>query len=292
MARPRPPASKTVIMNSTSFFANLPLAYLTAVSWAFIAFLVGRVVKRHATIDIFWGSGFLMVLLESLFVSRAWSHSAAAHPWWAVSHHARVFRLIVLICVALWSLRLSIYLAIRQRGSAEDPRYLYIMRGARGRNENLYALMKIYLLQGTLMWFVSLPLQWMAFAKSFNAPLVSLGVALVAIGLFFEAVGDGQLRRFAQNPANAGTTMSSGLWKYTRHPNYFGDSVVWWGLYLMAMSTGIGAATILSPLVMTWLLTRLSGVPMLEVRLRKTRAGYEEYVARTSAFFPRPPKKA
>jgi steroid 5-alpha reductase family enzyme len=131
----------------------------------------------------------------------------------------------VLVAVATWSLRLSTHLAVRQRGSQENSRYVTIMKGANGRSETLYAPKTIYGLQGLRIWFVALPLQRVAFSKSFDG-LVVVGLVLVATGVYFEAVGDEQLRRFIKNPANAGTTMSHGLWRYTRHPNYFGDAVV------------------------------------------------------------------
>jgi len=276
-------------MNS-HFFSNLPLALLTAWAWAFCAFLVGRAVKRHATIDIFWGSGFLWIYLESLWFSHSQSSSSGGNWWFNSSLNGHAIRWIILGAVALWSLRLSIHLAIRQKGSAEDSRYVWIMRGASDGNKTLYALRKIYGLQGLLMWFVSLPLQWMAFATSFNF-LVWVGLAIVLIGVYFEAIGDEQLRRFVANPANSGTTMNTGLWRYTRHPNYFGDACVWVGFFICALSTKYGFITILSPTLMVWLLTSLSGKPMLEKKLTKTRDGYNEYIAATSSFFPRPPKK-
>jgi steroid 5-alpha reductase family enzyme len=264
-----------------SFLANLPIALATAWLWALLAFFVGRVVHRHATIDVFWGAGFVVVYLESLFVAHA-THSGAA-----VSYATRD---VVLAFVALWGLRLAIYLARRQRGAKEDTRYVFIMRGARGRNETLYALRMIYGLQGLLLWFVSMPLQWTAFHERVDGLFVP-GLVVVAIGVFFEATGDEQLRRFIKDPANRATTMNRGLWRYTRHPNYFGDTVVWCGFYVVAASSGWGWLTILSPLAMIYLLTSLSGRPMLERKLTKTRAGYDEYVATTSSFIPRPPRK-
>lgn len=273
-------------MRATSFFLNLPYALLSALAWAFLAFLVGRLVKRHATIDVFWGAGFLVVYVESLLASRQLS-STSTHPWW---HEGNTARMAVLVAVAVWSLRLSTHLAMRQRGSKEDSRYVYIMRGAQGRHETLYALRKIYGLQGVLLWFISIPLQLTAFSSRFDA-VIFLGLALVTLGVYFEAVGDEQLRRFVTDPANAGQTLNRGLWRYTRHPNYFGDSVVWVGLFLCATSTSFGVLTVLSPVAMLYLLTSLSGKPLLERKLTKTRAGYEEYVASTSSFIPRPPKR-
>jgi steroid 5-alpha reductase family enzyme len=270
-----------------SFLANLPLALAAAWCWTLLAFVVGRVVHRHATIDIFWGAGFVVVYLESLLVSVLAAHSAPK-PVSASLSYAN--RLVVLAFVALWGLRLAIYLARRQRGAKEDARYIFIMKGARGRHETLYALRMIYGLQGLLLWFVSMPVQWIAFHERVNA-LFLPGLAIVAVGVFFEATGDEQLRRFIKDPANRGTTMNRGLWRYTRHPNYFGDTVVWCGFYVVACSSGWGWLTIVSPLAMIYLLTSLSGKPMLERKLTKTRAGYDEYVATTSSFIPRPPRQ-
>jgi steroid 5-alpha reductase family enzyme len=270
-----------------SFLENLPLSLVTALVWTLLAFLVGRIVKRHATIDVFWGAGFTVVYLESLLVVR----HVTFPPGFKGALIAPGFadRYLVLAAVALWGLRLSVHLALRQRGSKEDPRYIMIVKGARGRHETLYALKMIYGLQGLLLWFVSLPLQWIAFHERFDA-LLYVGLGLVAIGIFFEATGDEQLRRFVANPANRGTTMNHGLWRYTRHPNYFGDAVVWCGFYVAACSAGWGVLTILSPAVMLWLLTSLSGKPMLERQLTRTRAGYDEYVATTRSFVPWFPK--
>jgi steroid 5-alpha reductase family enzyme len=270
-----------------TFLANLPLALVTAWVWALLAFLVGRIVHRHATIDVFWGAGFIVVYLESLFVAHRSSTSIRTNV--PTSHFdARYF---VLAFVALWGLRLAVHLALRQRGGAEDTRYVFIMKGARGRNETLYALRMIYGLQGLLLWFVSIPLQWIAFRTQFDWLLVP-GFVLVTIGVLFEATGDEQLRAFVADPSTRGTTLASGLWRYTRHPNYFGDAVVWCGFYVVACSSGWGVLTLLSPIAMIFLLTSLSGKPMLERKLTKTRAGYDEYVASTSSFIPWPPKRA
>jgi steroid 5-alpha reductase family enzyme len=269
----------------TSFFLNLPYALLCALTWGFIAFLVGRVVKRHATVDVFWGAGFVVVYVESLLVSHRLS-DASTHPWWS---HGGVVRGAVLVAVALWGLRLSTHLAVRQRGSREDWRYVAIMRGARGRNETAYALRTIYALQGLLLWFISIPLQLIAFSSQFNETAI-LGLAIVALGVGVEAAGDEQLRRFVADPKNAGTTLRHGLWRYTRHPNYFGDAVVWTGFFLVALAAPGGVLTVLSPVVMIYLLTSLSGRPMLESKLASTREGYHDYVATTSPFLPRRPK--
>jgi len=273
----------------TSFLLNLPIALGAAVFWLLLAFGVSRMVKRHAVIDVFWGSGFLVVYLESLVVSNAWSSNSTA-PWFDGSS-AHAARLVALVFVAIWSLRLSGYLALRQRGAGEDPRYTRILKGAKGKSETLYALKMIYGFQMVLLFFISIPLQFLAFARHAFLPLVVLGALLMVIGIGFETVADFQLRQFLANPANRGTTLRTGLWATTRHPNYFGDAVVWWGIFTIALSTGWGALSIASPLAMTYLLTSVSGKPMLEAKLKKTREGYEEYVASTSGFFPRRPKR-
>ncbi len=270
-----------------SFTQNLPFALLTALGWSLLAFLVGRLVHRHATIDVFWGARFLVVYVESLLFE---SHFASPIRGRALGAFSYADRFVVLSFVVLWSLRLSIHLARRQRGGPEDARYVMIMKGARGRNETLYALRMIYGLQGLLLWFISMPLQWIGTHHRFDGLLIP-GLVVVAIGFSFEAIGDEQLRRFLADPATRGTTMNRGLWRYTRHPNYFGDAVVWCGFYLVACSADWGVLTVLSPLAMLYLLTSLSGKPMLERRLRKTRSGYDDYVATTSSFLPRPPKR-
>jgi steroid 5-alpha reductase family enzyme len=155
------------------------------------------------------------------------------------------------------------------------------------------SLVTVFGLQGALMFVVSLPVQ---LGQADSTPKVGaiavVGVVIWLIGLFFETVGDAQLARFKADPANAGTVMSGGLWRYTRHPNYFGDACVWWGIGIVAAETGSGAWGLIGSALMTVLVRRVSGVTLLEKSLVKRRAGYVEYVARTSAFFPRPPKKA
>jgi steroid 5-alpha reductase family enzyme len=266
--------------------SNLPLALVTAWVWTFIAFLVGRVVHRHATIDVFWGAGFVVVYLESLLVAHHGGDVVVTNVA-PSSFDARNF---VLAFVALWGLRLAIHLALRQRGAREDARYVDIMKGAGGHHETLYALRMIYGLQGLLLWFVSMPLQWIAFRTHFDWLIVP-GLVLVTIGVLFEATGDEQLRAFVSDPSNKGTTLRSGLWRYSRHPNYFGDAVVWCGFYVVACSSGWGFLTLLSPVAMLYLLTSLSGKPMLERKLATSRAGYQQYVATTSSFIPWPPKR-
>jgi steroid 5-alpha reductase family enzyme len=232
---------------------------------------VVSVVKRNVTIvDTLWS--LLFVIAAAVYVTAADAPSQRA--W------------LVLCMVGLWGVRLAAYLAWRNRGHEEDRRYQAI----RQRNEPNFALKSLWLIfgfQAVLAWIISLPL---AGAIAGDAPLGlldGLGVALWAVGLYFEAAGDWQLARFKADPGNTGRVMDRGLWRYTRHPNYFGDFCVWWGLYLVALSAGAWWS-LAGPLIMSFLLLRFSGVRLLERDIGERRPAYAEYVRRTNAFFPGP----
>lgn len=199
---------------------------------------------------------------------------------------ARAITAIVL--AVLWALRLAIYITWRNWGEAEDHRYQAIRR----RNDPGFAFKSIYLvfaLQAVLAWIVSMPLLVTAASSRPMDWLDAPGIALVLFGVAFEAAGDWQLARFKSDPANRGQVMSRGLWRYTRHPNYFGEFCVWWGFYLLAASAG-GWGAIVSPLLMSVLLLKVSGVSLLEKDIGERRPAYREYIAHTNAFFPGPPK--
>jgi steroid 5-alpha reductase family enzyme len=188
--------------------------------------------------------------------------------------------------VATWGIRLAAYLAYRNRGHEEDRRYQEIRR----RNEPGFALKSLYLVfgfQALLAWVISLPLLGAIAGSAPLGWLDGLGVALWIAGFLFEAGGDWQLARFKADPGNAGKVMDRGFWRYTRHPNYFGDFCVWWGLYLVALSAGAWWS-IAGPLIMSFLLLRVSGVALLEKDIGQRRPEYDEYVRRTNAFFPGP----
>ncbi|HWA38437.1 MAG TPA: DUF1295 domain-containing protein [Burkholderiales bacterium] len=193
--------------------------------------------------------------------------------------------IVTLVLVAAWALRLAGYLAWRNWSAPEDHRYQAIRR----RNEPGFAWKSLYLvfgLQAVLAWIVSAPLQ---FALDAEPPLLAAG--LVAFGIAFEAVADAQLARFQADPANRGRVMEEGLWRYTRHPNYFGEFCVWWGFWLAAANAG-GGWTVFAPILMSVLLLRVSGVALLEKDIGERRPGYAEYVRRTNAFFPGPRRPA
>ena len=190
--------------------------------------------------------------------------------------------------VSIWALRLCIYLTARNWGHEEDRRYQAIRR----RHEPGFAFSSVYrifLFQAVLAWFISLPLLGAILSAAPFGILDYLGISLWVIGFIFEAVGDWQLSVFKRNPANAGQVMDQGLWRYTRHPNYFGDFCVWWGFYLMALSAGAWWS-IIGPMLMSMLLLKVSGVTLLERDIGKRRPAYAEYIQRTNAFFPGVPR--
>ncbi|MGJ7534549.1 MULTISPECIES: DUF1295 domain-containing protein [Variovorax] len=193
---------------------------------------------------------------------------------------------------AAWAVRLCLYITWRNWGHGEDRRYQAI----RARNQPNFGFRSLYLvfaLQAVLAWIVSAPfLPGMAAARPLGV-FDAVGAALALFGIFFEAIGDAQMARFRADPKNAGQVMDRGLWRHTRHPNYFGEACVWWGIWLMAMGGAgwSGAWSVVSPLLMTWLLLKVSGVRMLEADIGERRPAYREYVARTNAFVPGPVRR-
>ena len=253
---------------AVSGFSLLAVAILMAVT----AF-VGRRQGRVSVVDTAWGLGFVVVALVAAVVGDG--------PLWR--------RLLVLLLVAVWGGRLARHMHTRNRGKGEDPRYEAMLADQPG-DPFMVAIRKVYLVQGVAVWFVSLPLQVSAASGDGLVVVAVLGAAVWLLGVVFEAVGDAQLARFKADARNKGTVMDRGLWGWTRHPNYFGDSAVWWGLYLVAASAWPGVLTVLSPVVMTYFLVFATGARLLEKEMSK-RPGYPEYQQRTSYFIPRPPKR-
>jgi steroid 5-alpha reductase family enzyme len=247
------------------------VAVLMLATWAI------SVVRRDASIvDIVWGLGFVVVAVAAFLVGDG----------------ADARRTLLLVLVGVWGLRLSGYLAWRNLGHGEDRRYQK-MRRHHGEWFWLISLATVFALQGVLMLVVSLPVTLSADVERPDGlgPLAAVGVLLWLVGFVFEAGGDLQLARFKADPANEGEVMDRGLWRYTRHPNYFGDFCIWWGIGLVAAETGPGRWGLIGPVVMTVFLLRVSGVAMLERDIGQRRPKYAEYIERTSAFFPRPPRK-
>jgi steroid 5-alpha reductase family enzyme len=259
-----------------AFAAALPFTVLAVALVLGVTFAVALAVGRHAVVDVAWGLGFVAVAVASWLASGGEGDGTR--------------RALVLLLTGTWGLRLAGHIALRSRGHGEDPRYVELMARAPG-NPQLYALRKVYLTQGVVMWFVSLPVQVAAFETSAPTWPTWLGVAVWVVGFVFESVGDWQLTRFRNDPSSSGQVLDTGLWRYTRHPNYFGDACVWWGISLVAFSAWPGILTILSPLAMTWFLAAGTGKPLLERDMASRRPGYADYVRRTSGFVPLPPRK-
>lgn len=223
------------------------------------------------------------------FVDSLWSvfFVLAAVVYLAMAGSGGARTLLVLALLVAWALRLAVHIGARNWGEPEDHRYQALRKA-----HPPFAVTSLYLvfgLQATLAWFVSLPLFP---ALTSAAPLTLIDVAAVLLwstGMFFEVTGDWQLARFRRDPSNRGKVLDTGLWRYTRHPNYFGEFCIWWAFYLFAVAAG-GWWTVLSPIVMSILLLRVSGVALLEKSMAKRRPGYSEYVVRTNAFFPGFPK--
>jgi len=261
---------------------TLLVAALTILTAVFLLWLVSLPSKNASIVDIFWGPGFVL----TAWVVFTWTSLAN------VAQGGEGRRLLLVILTTIWGLRLGIYLAWRNLGKGEDYRYT-AMRERSPDRFWIVSLFKVFLLQGVLMWIVSLPVQVGQLASTPDGIgiLALAGCITWAAGFFFETVGDLQLARFKADDTNRGKVMDRGLWRYTRHPNYFGDFLVWWGLYLAALE-GTGTWwTFVGPLVMSLLLIKVSGVAMLEKTITSRRPGYDEYVRRTSAFFPWPPRR-
>jgi steroid 5-alpha reductase family enzyme len=256
--------------------ATTLLSSLGAIVACVIALWVVSLARRDSSVvDPFWGFGFVIV------VWIAWFLQPVATP------RSTLFA----VLTTCWGLRLSGYLVWRNRGHGEDRRYA-AMRAYHGDRYWWVSLVTVFLLQAIILWFVAFP-QQLTIAFGQADPLGwmdAVGILVWLCGFFFETVGDLQLARFRADPNNAGRVLDTGLWAYTRHPNYFGDTCVWWGFYLIAVAGG-AAWTVGSPLLMTVLLMRVSGVTLLERDIGDRRPDYAAYKLRTNAFFPGPRRR-
>lgn len=235
-------------------------------------------VRNHSLVDIFWGPGFVLVAVISHLVSA----ESGGDP-------AR--RAVVLALTAIWGLRLALHIGMRNIGHGQDERYTAILSRRRGSMFG-YLLRTVYGPQAAILFIVSLPVQVAMYERRSLGVLGLIGIAVWVVGFLFEAIGDHQLRRFKRDPANAGRIMDRGLWAWTRHPNYFGDCCVWVGLWLLALGHPVGLVTVVSPVLMSFFLVKVSGKALLEKNMRRSRGpAYDDYVARTSGFLPRPPRR-
>jgi steroid 5-alpha reductase family enzyme len=242
-----------------------------------LTFVVALKVKKHSVVDTAWGIGIALAALTAFLTS--------------IGHGQPERRYLLLTASVLWGARLASYVGWRNHGKPEDPRYQDMLDKATG-NKNLYALRMIYLLQAAILWLATVPVQAGMDERAAAGPLAIIGAVLFAVGFFFESVGDWQLYRFKADPANKGQVMDRGLWHYTRHPNYFGDFCMWWGLFAISYGSWPELPALVAPLLMTFILTRGTGASMTDRRMKASRPGYVDYVERTSGFIPLPPKRA
>jgi steroid 5-alpha reductase family enzyme len=227
--------------------------------------------------DTVWSLGFVVIAAVSFALSAG--------------HGDQGRRVLVLALTAVWGLRLAGYVFARNYGKGESARYASLLRRNTG-SPAAFVLRYVYWKQGWMMWFVSLPVQAAMYERAGLSVISWAGVALWTAGFSFEAIGDWQLRRFLADPANAGQVMDRGLWRYTRHPNYFGEALLWFGLWLLACSSWLGLVLVVSPLFMTNMLVRHTGKKLLEKHLARSRGlAYADYVRRTSGFVPLPPRR-
>lgn len=260
--------------DGSAFAGNLVWSGCAVLGVLVVTFIASRIAGKHSVIDTAWGLLFCAVAVASFISSAGYGDGLR--------------RVLLLVLPVLWGLRLAVHIGRRSIGKPEDPRYEKLLSKAKG-NPDLYALRSVYLLQGVLAFIISAPIMVGAYEAGSVGPLAWIGVALWAVGVFFEGVGDAQMERFRADPANKGKLIDTGLWRYTRHPNYFGDACVWWGILLVAADSLPGVVTAFAPIIMTLLLTIGSGARILEQHMSR-RDGWDEYAARTSMFFPLPPK--
>ncbi|HPT23076.1 MAG TPA: DUF1295 domain-containing protein [Anaerolineaceae bacterium] len=250
---------------------GLIILTLMAVLW-----LISLLLKDSSIVDIFWGTGFVISAWTAFLLTTS---TLTPRHW------------LIAILTTIWGLRLSTHIFLRNMGRGEDFRYAK-WRAENGKSWWWKSFFKVFLTQGILMWIIASPLTASQLPGQPDKLIWLDFVAILvwAIGFFFEAMGDLQLTRFRANPANKGKLLNYGVWRYTRHPNYFGDSAQWWGYYLVALTAGAWWV-IFSPLIMTYLLVNVSGVALLEKSMKAEKPGYKEYMETTNAFVPWFPKK-
>jgi steroid 5-alpha reductase family enzyme len=259
-------------MNPADVFLLTFFAAMTMMTMVWVESLIR---SDASVVDAFWPLGFVLVAVCSYFAADGYEGR----------------RLLTTVLVVIWGLRLALHIGLRNHGKPED--YRYAAQRRRFKGFPALSLFIVFWLQGILLWLVSLVYQLahLADGPAHFTLLDGIGLALWCTGFFFEAVGDYQLKQFKKDPANKGKPMDKGLWAWTRHPNYFGESLIWWGMWCFAASTEYRWWALFSPLLMTFLLIKVSGVRLLDNALRERGPEYREYMERVPAFFPRPPRK-
>lgn len=250
-------------------------SFITVFVFFTIVFIIAQSKNNNSIVDMGWGLGFIFIALHGILTAE--TMTLAGYTMFAM--------------VLLWGLRLFLYISIRNWGKPEDYRYVAMREKWGNKHPRVQAFFKVFMVQGLLMMIVAAPIH-AAFliTTEVNMIWIIIAIVLFLIGFYFETVGDIQLRKFISNPANKGKVMQSGLWKYTRHPNYFGETVMWWSIFIVIVSAPWGIVSIIGPLLITLLLLFVSGVPLLEKKYMK-KPEFVEYAKRTSIFFPWFPKK-
>jgi steroid 5-alpha reductase family enzyme len=260
-------------MNITTI---LMVNFISVLIMMLLGWFISLIYRNVTIVDTLWGLGFIMIAWLTFFMADGF--------------YGR--KMLITLLVTLWGLRLSLHLTLRNWGHGEDPRY-ESWREKSGDRFWLVSLFKVFVLQAVFMWAIALALQWGQFS-SVPAKFTALdyaGTGVWVIGFFFEAISDWQLSRFKADPSNKGRVMDQGLWAYSRHPNYFGECLIWWGIFLITLATPSSGWTIISPIIITVVLLKMTGVPMMEKTIVHTRPGYSNYIARTNSFFPWFPQK-
>jgi steroid 5-alpha reductase family enzyme len=263
-------------LEPTPFVLTMVLTAAALLVLQGLTFAVALKLGKHSVVDTAWGIGIALAALTAFLTS--------------INHGQNERRYLLLAASLLWGLRLAAYVGWRNHGQPEDPRYRDMLDRATG-SRNLYALRMIYLLQAAILWLATVPVQAGMLERAPAGALAIVGAVLFAVGFFFESAGDWQLYRFKADPANQGQVMDRGLWHYTRHPNYFGDFCMWWGLFAISYGSWQELPALVAPLLMTFILTRGTGAALTDRRMKASRPGYAEYVERTSGFIPLPPKR-
>ena len=250
-----------------NIYINVTLLLLVYFS---IIFIIAQVLKNNSIVDSFWGPGFLLVAVYTFFNSD--------------KHN--IISILVTLFVSIWALRLFTHITVRNWTKPEDYRYTNMRKKWGTSFPTLKAYLYVFIFQGVLLYIVALPIISVNTSMSIEFNLFNfIGIVIWFVGFYFEVIGDKQLKNFKNNAENKGKLMTSGLWKYTRHPNYFGEAVMWWGIFLMSVSTANHIVNIISPITITFLLLFVSGVPLLEKKY-KDRQDFIEYSKKTNKFFP------
>lgn len=255
------------------------IALIASLSFFTLIFIISLIRNDYSTVDVFWG-------LAQVFIGII---------LWVFYRPIELIHMILFVMISLWGFRLSLYLYLRNWHKPEDFRYVAMRKDWKGPYEKVHAFFKVFMLQGLFAFLMSFTFtSSIALEGSLNVYILIVGIVLFSVGFFFESVGDHQMRQFKKDPSNKGLLMTKGLWKYTRHPNYFGEVAVWWGIFITALSVQATTLQIIllgiSPLTITYLLLYLSGIPMLEKKYEE-RDDFKHYKSKTSSFFPWFPKK-